>query len=144
MNTGRDHSLCFDRNFEMNSHSDSRSRLTLKNSSLSLSLSLGSAAAGFAAVDLSGDGASSSVIVRLKPVPTGSTKTRSVNASQVDSLSTSREGGGSSVPSGANRTRRGPSAPTWRKAEAAPGPPLKTKVTGRFAAVSTSASSSFR
>ena len=37
-------------------------------------------------------------------------------------------------PSGCNTTRRGPSAPMCSQIEAEPGPPLKAKVSGRFAA----------
>ena len=38
---------------------------------------------------------------------------------------------GGSVPSAGNATRCGPTAPTCRYADDAPGPPLKTNVTGR-------------
>ena len=38
-------------------------------------------------------------------------------------------GGGD--PSAGKATRRGPTAPRWRKADDAPGPPLKRNVTGR-------------
>ena len=72
-----------------------------------------------------------SLTIRLQPVPTGSTKTRSVKANQDSALSTSAVGGASGMPCPSKPTRRGPSAPTWRYAEEAPGPPLNTKVTGR-------------
>ena len=77
----------------------------------------------------------SSSITRLNPVPTGSTNTRSVNASQESSLWTRRGGCRGSVPSGGNATRRGPAAPMCRYADEAPGPPLKTNVTGRASSV---------
>jgi hypothetical protein len=70
-------------------------------------------------------------MTRLKPVPTGSTNTRSVNASHDSSFETSRGGNRGSVPSAGNATRSGPTAPMWRYADDAPGPPLKTNVTGR-------------
>ena len=70
-------------------------------------------------------------MTRLKPVPTGSTNTRSVNASHDDSFSTSLAGTVGSVPSDGKSTRCGPTAPMCRYAEDAPGPPLKTNVTGR-------------
>src|SRR5436305_9348118 len=70
-------------------------------------------------------------MMRLKPVPTGSTKTMSVNASHDSSLWTSRGGIGGSVPSAGKSTLCGPTAPTCRYADDAPGPPLKTNVTGR-------------
>ena len=72
-------------------------------------------------------------MTRLKPVPTGSTNTRSVKASQDSSLETSRGGIRGGVPSAGNATRSGPTAPMCRNADDAPGPPLKTKVTGRSA-----------
>ena len=70
-------------------------------------------------------------MTRLQPVPTGSTKTRSVNDSHDDSFSTSFAGSAGSVPSEGKSTRCGPTAPMCRYAEDAPGPPLKTNVTGR-------------
>ena len=70
-------------------------------------------------------------MTRLKPVPTGSTNTRSVKASHDSSLATSRGGIRGSDPSGGNATRDGPTAPMCRYADDAPGPPLKTNVTGR-------------
>jgi hypothetical protein len=70
-------------------------------------------------------------MMRLKPVPTGSTKTRSVNASHDDSFSTNLGGMLGSDPSSGKATRFGPTAPMWRYADDAPGPPLNTKVTGR-------------
>jgi hypothetical protein len=72
-------------------------------------------------------------MTRLNPVPTGSTNTRSVKASQDSSFCTRRGGSCGSVPSGGNATRCGPAAPRWRNADDAPGPPLKTNVTGRSA-----------
>ena len=69
--------------------------------------------------------------MRLKPVPTGSTKTRSVKASHDSRSGTSRGGIVGSVPSAGNATRCGPTAPMCRYADEAPGPPLKTNVTGR-------------
>src|SRR3954468_21782948 len=70
-------------------------------------------------------------MILLKPVPTGSTKTRSENASQDSSFWTSRGGIGGSVPSAGKSTRWGPTAPTCKYADDAPGPPLNTNVTGR-------------
>ena len=105
----------------MNSHSDSRSRFGAKNS-------LGSVASSrfsLPSSDFSGS------MTRLNPVPTGSTNTTSVNPSHDASFSTSRGGGSGSVPSGGNSTRIGPTAPRCRNADDAPGPPLKTNVTGR-------------
>jgi hypothetical protein len=75
-------------------------------------------------------------MTRLHPVPTGSTNTRSVKESQEDSFSTSRGGIVGSVPSGGKSTRCGPTAPMCRYAEDAPGPPLKTNMTGRVASPS--------
>src|SRR5690348_6177933 len=69
-------------------------------------------------------------MIRLKPVPTGSTKTRSANASQDDSFWTSCGGSVGNVPSAGKETRWGPTAPMCRYAEDAPGPPLKTNATG--------------
>ena len=71
-------------------------------------------------------------MMRLKPVPTGSTKTRSANASHEDSFWTSCGGSVGSVPSDGKATRCGPTAPMCRYADDAPGPPLKTNATGRF------------
>jgi hypothetical protein len=53
-------------------------------------------------------------MMRLNPVPTGSTKTRSLKASQDDSFSTSVGGMAGSEPSSGKPTRFGPTAPTWR------------------------------
>ena len=106
----------------MNSHIDSRSRFSPKNS-------FGSTASSFF-FSFSSSFFSLS-ITRLKPVPTGSTNTRSLKASQEASFWTSRGGISGNVPSGGHSTRCGPTAPRWRKAEDAPGPPLKTNVTGR-------------
>ena len=57
--------------------------------------------------------------------------TRSVKASQVSGLSRIRVAAGS-LPT--NSAIRGPTSPSVRKAEAAPGPPLNAKVIGRLAA----------
>src|SRR5205807_9650004 len=76
--------------------------------------------------------APSGLAARLQPVPIGSIKTRSVNGNQVSGLSIRRTLE-PSWPSGPNWAMRGPTNPRLRKAEAAPGPPLKTKVTGRAA-----------
>src|SRR6478672_6357640 len=109
----------------MNSQSDSRSRLYPK-------YSFGSGVSSdFAAADPSLPSPFfSGSITRLNPVPTGSTKTRSVNASHDDSFSTRRGGIVGSVPSGGKSTRCGPTAPMCRYADEAPGPPLNTNVTG--------------
>src|SRR6516162_3388538 len=77
--------------------------------------------------------APSGLAARLQPVPTGSINTRSVNDSQVSGLST-KCAFEPSWPLEPNSAMRGPTNPRLRKAEAAPGPPLKTKVTGRAAA----------
>jgi hypothetical protein len=69
--------------------------------------------------------------IRLKPVPTGSTNTRSLKASHDSSFMTSCGGIRGSDPSGGNPTRDGPAAPMCRYADDAPGPPLKMNVTGR-------------
>src|ERR1041385_1235007 len=74
---------------------------------------------------------SSAVAARLKPVPTGSMKTRSVASSQVCSLSTSWYGDAGSHPSSSIFTRRGPSAPRCSQTDAEPGPPLKENIRGR-------------
>lgn len=76
------------------------------------------------------------LISRLNPVPIGSMKTRSLNLSQDSSLVFSRDGGGGAVPLSLKATRCGPSAPRWRYADDAPGPPLNTNVTGRSASCS--------
>src|SRR5262245_62487114 len=70
--------------------------------------------------------------MRLKPVPTGSTNTRSVNASHESAFETSCGGSLGSLPSAGNATRSGPTAPICRNADDAPGPPLNTNVTGRW------------
>jgi hypothetical protein len=75
----------------------------------------------------------SSLAGRLQPVPTGSTNTRSVKGSQLSGLSTSLALTPSVSCSG-NCSTTGPAAPSWRKAEPAPGPPLKKKLTGRVLA----------
>src|SRR5438045_3740383 len=103
----------------MNSHSDSRSRFGPKYSS------------SFAASSFFSSSFFSFSTRRLKPVPTGSTNTRSVKASHDDSFSTSVGGSFGSVPSAGKSTRCGPTAPIWRYADDAPGPPLKTNETGR-------------
>ena len=70
---------------------------------------------------------------RLYPVETGSINTRSVSSNQLESLSTSEYGAGGPSPRSVSFTRRGPSAPRCSHTDAAPGPPLKAKVTGRAA-----------
>ena len=57
--------------------------------------------------------------------------TKSVKASQVAGLSRKRADV-ASLPT--NSRIRGPTKPKFKYADAAPGPPLKAKVTGRFAA----------
>src|SRR5574340_416788 len=120
MNTGDVQRPFSDSQRPMNSQSDSRSRLYPK-------YSFGSGASSFFA----SSGFVSWSTMRLNPVPTGSTKTRSPKGSQDDSFSTSRGGISGSDPSAGNATRLGPTAPMCRNAEAAPGPPLKPKRTGR-------------
>src|SRR3954454_15928553 len=116
----------------MNSQSDSRSRFWPKysfGSNFSPSPALGEPSG------LSGFGFSSFLsrsMMRLKPVPTGSTNTRSANASHEDSFWTSFGGSVGSVPSDGTATRCGPTAPMCRYADDAPGPPLKTNATGRL------------
>src|SRR3954469_7163333 len=122
MNTGEPQRPFDDRQRPMNSESDWRSRLYPK-------YSFGSSSSPFFLSSPSF--AFSFSTRRLKPVPTGSTKTRSVKPSHDSSLSTSRGGTLGSVPSLGTATRGGPTAPMCRKAEDAPGPPLKTNVTGR-------------
>ena len=72
-------------------------------------------------------------MMRLKPVPTGSTNTRSVNASHDDSFSTSRGGIAGSVPSDGKSTRCGPTAPMCRYADDAPGPAVEDERHGPVA-----------
>ncbi len=72
---------------------------------------------------------------RLNPVPTGSTKTRSVKRNQVSALSTRRAGGSGMVPWSPSNSRLGPSAPTCSHAALDPGPPLNTNVIGRVARI---------
>ena len=74
---------------------------------------------------------------RLKPVLTGSMKTRSVRSNSVFSLSTSRYGGGGASPSSARATHFGPKAPKCSHTDDEPGPPLNAKVIGRCAGSST-------
>ncbi len=62
-------------------------------------------------------------------------KTRSVKSSQVSAFG--RTEGGSDTATRSNGRRQGPSAPILRYAEAAPGPPLKTNVTGRGVSLGT-------
>ena len=107
----------------MNSHSDSRSRFHPKYSAGSVASS--AFLSSFVASPLS------SSITRLNPVPTGSTNTRSAKTSQDASFCTSRGGISGSVPSAGKATRCGPTTPRCRYAEDAPGPPLKTNITGR-------------
>jgi hypothetical protein len=70
---------------------------------------------------------------RLQPVPIGSTSTRSVKSSHVSGFARSRAAA-ASRPSAPKSAILGPTRPRCRNAEAAPGPPLNTKVIGRFAA----------
>jgi len=90
----------------MNSQSDSRSRFCPK-------YSFGSTASSFSASVFFSFWPLRS-ITRLKPVPTGSTNTRSLNASHDDSFSTSLGGIPGSEPSAGKSTRLGPIAPRWR------------------------------
>ena len=69
----------------------------------------------------------------VRPVPIGSMNTRSVKSSQLSGLSRATALSDGASPCAPNWTRLGPIAPRLRKAEAAPGPPLKAKVTGRDA-----------
>src|SRR5574338_21319 len=124
MNTGDAQRPWLESQRPMNSQSDSRSRFWPK-------YSLGSGASPSFPSFPSPFGSFSTM--RLKPVPTGSTKTRSPNVSHDDSFSTSLGGISGSEPSEGNATRFGPTAPMCRKAEDAPGPPLKTNMTGRSA-----------
>ena len=129
MKTGEPQRSWLDSQRPMNSQSDSRSRFCPK-------YSLGSgASSSFLFFPFPSSPCSSSTI-RLNPVPTGSTNTRSVNANQDDSFSTRRGGIRGSAPSAGKSTRRGPTAPMWRYADDAPGPPLKTNVTGLPASLS--------
>src|SRR5450755_3345295 len=73
----------------------------------------------------------SSFAARLKPVATGSMKTRSLLSKIEYSLSTRPNGGGGKVPSSFIFTRRGPSAPRCSQTDDDPGPPLKQNVIGR-------------
>src|SRR5215213_8685526 len=67
----------------------------------------------------------------LQPAPTGSISTKSVKASHVWGLSSSRVAAASRLFT-PKEAMRGPTSPRLRKADAAPGPPLNTKVTGRL------------
>src|SRR5579875_1604066 len=69
---------------------------------------------------------------RLYPVPTASTKTRSVNVSHVYGLSLQRVDGVGGTPWSSNGTRLGPSAPRCSSTDAAPGPPLQANAIGRL------------
>ena len=88
----------------MNSESDSRSRFCPK-------YSFGSAASSFFSLLSSFFSAS---MIRLKPVPTGSTNTKSVKPIHDASFSTRRGGSSGSVPSGGKSTRFGPTTPRCR------------------------------
>src|SRR6185437_711930 len=70
---------------------------------------------------------------RLKPVPIGSRKTRSVKPSQVPGLSLSVAGSEGLSPSLPKARCLGPMAPKLRYTDEAPGPPLTANVTGRSA-----------
>src|SRR4030088_2736723 len=67
----------------------------------------------------------------LKPVPTGSMKTRSVLSSREPALSATLYGGGGVGSAFEVITRFGPNAPMCSQTDAEPGPPLYTKDTGR-------------
>src|SRR5581483_5229730 len=99
MNTGEPQRPFAESQRAMNSESDSRSRLYPK-------YSFGSYSSPF----FFSSSPCSRSIIRLKPVPTGSTKTRSVNASHDSSFSTSCGGIRGSEPSDGNATRCGPTA----------------------------------
>ena len=75
----------------------------------------------------------------LQPVPTASTKTRSVASSNEDSLSTSGGFGGGCEPSEGTVTRTGPNEPMCSQIVDDPGPPFHRNVTGRFRATLPSA-----
>src|ERR1700730_4555343 len=60
-------------------------------------------------------------------------KTRSVKSSQVSALSTVTGGADGAGDARSRGSRQGPRPPRSSQAEAAPGPPLITKVTGRLA-----------
>src|SRR5262245_38619247 len=66
---------------------------------------------------------------REKPVPTGSTKTRSLAASSGSGEAIDWKGGAPApVASLGTITRRGPSIPMWSQIDDEPGPPLKANV----------------
>src|SRR5208282_419395 len=69
---------------------------------------------------------------RLKPVPTGSIKTRSLLSSRQFSLSVTEYGAGAVGSALAVTTRRGPKAPMCSQIDEDPGPPLYTKAIGRW------------
>ena len=77
---------------------------------------------------------SSSVRNLLKPVPGGSTKTRSTKGSQLSALSTTIGGAEGEGGCGPSDRRQGEIPPRPSQTEAAPGPPLKTKAMGRASA----------
>src|SRR5215470_5303345 len=67
----------------------------------------------------------------LKPVPTGSMKTRSERSSKQSGLSSSLYGAGGVIPAFTVATRRGPNEPMCSQTEEEPGPPLYKKEKGR-------------
>src|SRR5437773_8722729 len=74
----------------------------------------------------------SSLTVIEYPVCGGSMNTRSKCSNHDSWLSVTVYGGGGIVPSSRMATRFGPSAPRCSQIEEEPGPPLKTKHTGRI------------
>ena len=69
--------------------------------------------------------------MRVKPVLTGSMKTKSATSSSDWPLLTRRKGGGGMAPSSLSSTRRGPSNPKCSQTDDDPGPPLNEKASGR-------------
>ena len=74
-------------------------------------------------------------MARVKPVLTGSMKTKSDSSSSDSLLLTSRKGGGGKLAVFLERNAFGPSRPRCSQTEEEPGPPLKEKETGRPAAL---------
>src|SRR5579859_2205482 len=67
----------------------------------------------------------------LKPVPTGSMKTRSERSSKHSGFSSSLYGAGGVMPAFTVATRRGPNEPMCNQSEDDPGPPLYKNEIGR-------------
>src|SRR5882724_12995811 len=67
----------------------------------------------------------------LKPVPTGSIKTRSERSSKHSGLSSNLYGAGGVIPAFTVATLRGANEPMCSQSEEAPGPPLYKNETGR-------------